>query len=82
MEAALVLDPPAVGVRDRLAGFVAGVSGGFVLARQRENALLYVQWLAESMWAGRVGTDVVSVGGDAGSVRVDAAVPGRFAGDP
>jgi SRSO17 transposase len=55
MEAAFVLDPPAVGVRERMAGFVAEVSGGFVLARQRENALLYVRGLVEhggrkSLW--------------------------------
>ena len=30
-----------------MAGFVAEVSGGFVLARQRENALLYVRGLVE-----------------------------------
>ena len=55
MEAAFVLDPPAVGVRERMAGFVAGVTGGFALARQRENALLYVRGLVEhggrkSLW--------------------------------
>jgi SRSO17 transposase len=47
MEAALVLDPPAVGVRERMEGFVWEVTGGFSLARQRENALLYVRGLVE-----------------------------------
>ena len=55
MEAAFILDPPAVGVRDRMAGFVAEATGGFALARQRENALLYVRGLVEhggrkSLW--------------------------------
>jgi SRSO17 transposase len=55
MEAALVLDPPAVGVRERMTGFVEDVTGAFVLARQRENALLYVRGLVEhggrkSLW--------------------------------
>jgi SRSO17 transposase len=55
MEAAFVSDPPAAGVRERMEGFVSGVTGGFVLARQRENALLYVRGLVEhggrkSLW--------------------------------
>jgi SRSO17 transposase len=55
MEAAFVFESPAVGVRDRMAGFVAEVTGGFTLARQRENALLYVRGLVEhggrkSLW--------------------------------
>ena len=55
MEAAFELEPPAVGVRERMEAFVAGVTGGFVLARQRENALLYVRGLVEhggrkSLW--------------------------------
>ena len=47
MEAAFVPDSAAVGVRDRMAGFVAEVTAGFTLARQRENALLYVRGLVE-----------------------------------
>jgi SRSO17 transposase len=55
MEAAFVLDSPAVGVRDRMEAFVAEVTGGFALRRQRENALLYVRGLVEcggrkSLW--------------------------------
>lgn len=45
MEAALGM--PAVEVRERLAGFVAEVAGALALARQRENALLYVRGLVE-----------------------------------
>src|SRR6266498_2566726 len=47
MEAALVLEMPAVEVRDRLAGFVEEVAGRLPLRRQRENALLYVRGLIE-----------------------------------
>jgi SRSO17 transposase len=47
MEAASVLDPPAVGVRERMEEFVWEMTGGFALARQRENALLYVRGLVE-----------------------------------
>jgi SRSO17 transposase len=47
MEAASVLDPSAVGVRERMEGFVSEVTAGFSLARQRENALLYVRGLVE-----------------------------------
>jgi len=47
MEAASVLDPLAVGVRERMEGFVWEMTGGFQLARQRENALLYVRGLVE-----------------------------------
>ena len=47
MEAAVVFAAPAVGVRERMAGFVAEVTDGFALARQRENALLYVRGLVE-----------------------------------
>ena len=47
MEGASVLDPPAVGVRERMEGFVWEMTGGFALARQRENALLYVRGLVE-----------------------------------
>jgi SRSO17 transposase len=55
MEAALVVEAPAVGVRERLEAFVSEVAGGFALARQRENALLYVRGLVEhggrkSLW--------------------------------
>src|SRR6266545_3932986 len=47
MEAALQLESPAVEARDRLVAFVGEVAGGLVLARQRENALLYVRGLIE-----------------------------------
>ncbi len=47
MEAALVLEMPAVEVRDRLVGFVEEVAGRLPLRRQRENALLYVRGLIE-----------------------------------
>jgi SRSO17 transposase len=47
MDAALVLAPPAVGVRERMGEFVWEVAGGLALARQRENALLYVRGLVE-----------------------------------
>jgi len=47
MEAALQLEGPAVGVRERLAGFVLEVAGRLPLRRQRENALLYVRGLVE-----------------------------------
>jgi SRSO17 transposase len=47
MEAAVALGVPAVEVRDRLAEFVAGVTGPFALRVQRENALLYVRGLVE-----------------------------------
>src|SRR5450759_983493 len=38
---------PAVAVRERLVGFVGEVAAGLSLARQRENALLYVRGLVE-----------------------------------
>jgi SRSO17 transposase len=47
MEAAVVLQMPAVGVRDRLVGFVEQVTESLPLRRQRENALLYVRGLVE-----------------------------------
>jgi SRSO17 transposase len=47
MEAAFVLEMPAVEVRDRLVGFVEGVAERLPLRRQRENALLYVRGLIE-----------------------------------
>ena len=47
MEATLQAELPAVEVRERLAGFVGDVAAGFALARQRENALLYVRGLIE-----------------------------------
>jgi hypothetical protein len=47
MEAALRLESPAVGVRERLAGFVGEVTAPLPLRRQRENALLYVRGLVE-----------------------------------
>jgi SRSO17 transposase len=47
MEAVLQLESPAVEARERLVAFVGEVSKGFSLARQRENALLYVRGLVE-----------------------------------
>jgi len=47
MEATFRAEVPAVEVRERLAGFVGDVAAGFALARQRENALLYVRGLIE-----------------------------------
>src|SRR5437899_5109744 len=47
MEAALQLERPAVEVRERLVEFVGEVAEGLALARQRENALLYVRGLIE-----------------------------------
>src|SRR5438093_10635677 len=47
MEAAVVVEVPAVEVRDRLVGFVEEVAAGLLLRRQRENALLYVRGLVE-----------------------------------
>lgn len=47
MEAAFAIEVPAAEVRDRLVGFVEGVSRLLPLRRQRENALLYVRGLVE-----------------------------------
>src|SRR6266498_5372995 len=47
MEAALVLEAPAVGVRERLISFVDEVWRELPHPRQRENALLYVRGLIE-----------------------------------
>ncbi len=53
MEAALEFEAPvgvelaAVEVRERLIGFVDGIVSGLTLARQRENAGLYVRGLVE-----------------------------------
>lgn len=47
MEAAFAIEVPAVEVRDRLVGFVDGVSRLLPLRRQRENTLLYVRGLVE-----------------------------------
>ena len=47
MEAALQLEGRAAEVRGRLVGFVGEVAAGLSLARQRENALLYVRGLVE-----------------------------------
>ena len=47
MEAAFVLEMPAMEVRDRLVGFVGEVAERLPLRRQRENALLYVRGLIE-----------------------------------
>lgn len=47
MEAAVAVEVPAVGVRDRLVGFVEEVTWRLPLRRQRENALLYVRGLVE-----------------------------------
>jgi len=47
MEATVQAEMAVVEVRERLAGFVGGVAAGLSLARQRENALLYVRGLVE-----------------------------------
>lgn len=47
MEAALQVNGPAVEARERLVGFLGEVAAGLSLARQRENALLYVRGLIE-----------------------------------
>src|SRR5881396_2727725 len=47
MEAATVLEAPAVEARERLAGFVDGVVSRLPHVRQRENALVYVRGLVE-----------------------------------
>jgi len=47
MEAARVLEAPAVEARERLAAFVCGVVRDLPHVRQRENALLYVRGLVE-----------------------------------
>jgi len=47
MEAATVMDAPALDVRQRLAEFVEEVAERLPLRRQRENALLYVRGLIE-----------------------------------
>src|SRR5437763_5611012 len=47
MEAALQLETSAAEARERLVGFVSEVVAGMSLARQRENALLYVRGLVE-----------------------------------
>src|SRR3954447_14106052 len=47
MEATVQAELAAVEVRERLVGFVGEVAAGLSLARQRENALLYVRGLVE-----------------------------------
>ena len=47
MEATLQAEVSATEVRERLVGFVGEVAAGLSLARQRENALLYVRGLVE-----------------------------------
>jgi len=47
MEAALQWESPAAEARERLVEFVGEVVEGLALARQRENALLYVRGLVE-----------------------------------
>jgi SRSO17 transposase len=47
VEAAAVVEVPAVEVRDRMVSFVAEVADRLPLRRQRENALLYVRGLVE-----------------------------------
>ena len=76
MEAVMVVEAVASGRRERLVGFVAEVAGGLTLRRQRENALLYVRGLVEQGGRKELAADLVSAGGDAGAVRVDAAVSG------
>jgi SRSO17 transposase len=47
MEAVVALEASAAEARERLVGFVGQAAGGMSLARQRENALLYVRGLVE-----------------------------------
>jgi SRSO17 transposase len=47
MEAALSIETPASEVQERLVAFVGETAAGLSLARQRENALLYVRGLVE-----------------------------------
>ena len=47
MEAATVLEAPAVEARERLAGFVREMARALPHVRQRENALVYVRGLVE-----------------------------------
>jgi len=47
VEAALGIEIPASEVRERLVAFVGEAAAGLSLARQRENALLYVRGLVE-----------------------------------
>ena len=47
MEVAVAIETPASEVRERLVVFVGEVAGGLSLARQRENALVYVRGLVE-----------------------------------
>jgi SRSO17 transposase len=47
MGAAVAVEVPAVGTRERLAGFVAEMASGLPHVRQRENALVYVRGLIE-----------------------------------
>jgi SRSO17 transposase len=47
VEAAAVIEVPAVEVRDRLVSFVGEMADRLPLRRQRENALLYVRGLVE-----------------------------------
>jgi SRSO17 transposase len=47
MEAVPVAEMPAVEARERLVSFVGEMVAGLALARQRENALLYVRGLVE-----------------------------------
>src|SRR5215216_612175 len=47
MGASLQVEGSAAAARERLVGFVAEVVAGMSLARQRENALLYVRGLVE-----------------------------------
>ena len=53
--------------------------GGCRIVRQRENALLYVRGLIEHGRSEELAADAVSARGDAGAVRVGAAVSGRLA---
>ena len=55
VDAAFVVEAPAVGVRERLVGFVAMEARGLPHPVQRENAELYVRGLVEqggrkSLW--------------------------------
>src|SRR5438552_3009525 len=73
---AVVVQMSASESRERLFAFVDEVARRLPHVRQRENALLYVRGLIEQGGAQESAADLVSVAGDAGPVRVDAAVSG------
>src|SRR6185312_10628727 len=79
MEAVMVVEVLASGPRERLVAFVGEVAGRLALGRQRDNALFVRAWLGGAGRAQELAADLVSVGADAGAIRVDAAVFGRLA---